>query len=315
MGWPIDNFYLHSLQIVDAAASGHVGGANSGAYRSPAPLPNGQLLVSYAANVADLGGFTGNFDIYLMDPITGRRTQLTSDAASDELSAVAVYQRANRGVFASRPDEANAHTRVYSEGEDPRHPATVSDVTILDARVLGALLFQNTRSGLANPATQRKMPDITSLEVYEDLPPAPGETDLSAHTANDAFGALYARRRLLGSIPILNDGSAHVVLPGGVPIVLRGKFELGGAAAVMRFQRESMQFYPGEYAHQSFPARFFDGFCGGCHGSVSGAEVDLSLQPDILTQASRVEARKPSHTATSFDLPPSQRGPEVGPVE
>jgi hypothetical protein len=315
IGWPVDNFYLHSLQIVDGAVSGHVGGPTSGAYRSPAPLPNGHLLVSYAANVTDLGNFTGNFDIYSMDAITGQKTQLTSDAGNDELSAVAVYQRLDRGIFASRPDEANGHTRVYAEGEDARYPANVSDVTILDARVLGALLFQNTRSGLANPETQRKMPALTSLDVFEDLPPAPGETDFSAHTGTDAIGSLYARRRLLGSIPILGDGSAHVVLPGGVPIVLRGSFELGGAAATPRFQRETMQFYPGEYANQSFPARFFDGFCGGCHGSVSGAEVDLSLQPDILTQASRVEARKPTNRVNRLDLPPSQRGAEVGPVE
>jgi hypothetical protein len=312
--WPVDNFYLHSLHIVDGAVSGHVGGVNAGAYRSPAPLPNGQLLVSYDANATDLASFTGNFDVYLLDAITGQRTQLTSDPASAELSAVAVYQRTNRGVFVSRTDEANAHTRVYKPGQDPQHPAHVSDVTILDARVLGALLFQNTRSGLDNPITKRKMPALTSLEVYEDLPPAPGATDLSAYTASDDLGSLYVRRRLLGSVPILGDGSARMVLPGGVPIVLRGSFELGGAPAAPRFQREEMQFYPGEYAHQSFPARFFDGLCGGCHGSVSGLEVDLALQPDILTQASRVEARKPTHMATSFDVPPAQRGAEVGPM-
>src|SRR6185503_6016808 len=102
IGWPIDNFYLHSFHVVDPAASGHVGAPSSGAYRSPASLPSGQLLVSYAANATDLANFTGNFDVYLMDPLTGQKTQLTSDAASDELSAVAVYQRADRGVFASR---------------------------------------------------------------------------------------------------------------------------------------------------------------------------------------------------------------------
>jgi hypothetical protein len=315
IGWPVDNFYLHSFHIVDGAVSGHLGSPSSGAYRSPAPLPNGQLLVSYAANVPDLGNFTGNFDIYSMDPITGQKTALTSDGANDELSAVAVYQRADRGVFVSRADEANGHTRVYKEGEDARYPAGVSNITILDARVFAALLFQNTRSGLSNPTTQRKMPAVSSLDVYEDLPPAPGETDFSAHTGSDAIGSLYARRRLLGSIPMLDDGSARVVLPGGVPIVLRGNFEIGGAAAALRFQREAMQFYPGEYAHQAFPARFFDGFCGGCHGSVSGAEVDLSLQPDILTQASRVEARKATSKVNRLDSPPSQRGAEVGPVE
>jgi hypothetical protein len=316
IGWPVDNFYLHSLHLVDAAATGHTSGSTRGAYRSPAPLPNAQLLVSYAANATDLTSFTGNFDIYMVDPVTGMKTQLTTDAASDELSAVAVYQRVNRGVFRSRPDEANAHTRVYKDGEDSRHPADISQITILDARVLGALLFQNTRSGLANPETQRKMPDLKSLEIYEDLPPPPGVDDLSANTTSDAFGSLYARRRSLGSLPILPDGSAFVTLPGGVPIVLRGNFEFAGAGSAARFQRESMQFYPGEYAHQSFPARFFDGFCGGCHGSVSGHEVDLSLQPDILTQASRVEARKPENQfQNNLSIPPAQRGAEVGPIE
>jgi hypothetical protein len=159
------------------------------------------------------------------------------------------------------------------------------------------------------------MPALKSLDFYEDLPPAPGETDLSAHTGSDDFGSLYVRRRMLGTLPMLSDSSARVVIPGGVPIVLRGVFELDGAAAAPHFQREEMQFYPGEYAHQSFPSRFFNGFCGGCHGSVSGHEVDLALQPDILTQASRVEARKVTTTPTYLNAPPSQRGPEVGPME
>jgi hypothetical protein len=315
IGWPVDNFYLHSFHLADPAATGHTGGGNSGAYRSPAALPGGQLLVSYAAGAADLASFSGNFDVYLMDSVTGQRTQLTTDTATDELSAVGVYQRVFRGIFHSRPDEANGHSRVYKEGEDSRHPADVAEITVLDARVLAALLFQNTRSGLENPDTQRKMPSLKSLEVYEDLPPLPGETDLSAYTTTDAFGSLYARRRALGALPILADGSARVRLPGGVPVILRGNFELAGAGAGPRFQRESMQFYPGEYAHQAFPARFFDGFCGGCHGSVSGLEVDLSLQPDILTQASRVEAKAPSATISDLSGPPSSRGTVVGPVD
>ncbi|MET0593625.1 MAG: hypothetical protein ABW133_13055 [Polyangiaceae bacterium] len=314
IGWPVDNFYLHSFHLADSAATGHVGGGNSGAYRSPAALPGGQMLVSYATGAADLANFSGNFDIYLMDTITGQRTQITTDAANDELSAVGVYQRLDRGVFRSRTDEANGHTRVYRAGEDSKHPANVSEVTILDARVLGSLLFQNTRTGLENPSTQRKMPNLKSLDIFEDLPPMPGE-DPSGHSTTDAFGSLYARRRQLGSIPLFDDGSARVVLPGGVPVILRGNFELAGAGTAQRFQRESMQFYPGEYAHQAFPARFFDGFCGGCHGSVSGAEVDLSLQPDILTQASRVEAKKAGARIIDVSAPPSGRGTEVGPID
>ena len=134
IGWPAPNFYVHSLHFPDGAASGHQGAGNTGAYRSPAPLPNGNLLVSYAANAMDLKSFTGNFDIYVMDEITGQRTQVTNDPANDELFAVAVYQRMNRNVFKSRPDEANANTRVYAEGEDVSHPTDVSDITVLNAQ-------------------------------------------------------------------------------------------------------------------------------------------------------------------------------------
>jgi hypothetical protein len=102
-----------------------------------------------------------------------------------------------------------------------------------------------------------------------------------------------------------------MVVPGGMPIILRGGFALDGGGVALHFQRESMQFYPGEYANQAFPQGFFNGMCGGCHGSVSGYETDLSVQPDILTQASAVLAR----SSPGVDLVNSPRGPEVGPTD
>jgi hypothetical protein len=309
IGWPAPNFYVHSLHLLDGAATGHTGGGNAGAYRSPAALPNGNLLVSYAANAMDLSNFTGNFDIYIMDEIGGGKTQVTNDPQSDELFPVAVYQRMDRGVFKSRPDEANANTRVYNEGEDADHPTNVSDVTILNAQILGGLIFQNTRTGLENPETGRVLPALTQLEVYEDVPP--NGNDVGTYTANDAYGSVFAHRRLLGAVGVLGDGSARMVVPGGLPIVLRGAFVVGGASGAPYFQREEMQFYPGEYSHQGFQQSFFNGLCAGCHGSVSGREVDIALQPDILTQASRVQAR--DATASVMGAQPGARGPDVGP--
>jgi hypothetical protein len=98
-----------------------------------------------------------------------------------------------------------------------------------------------------------------------------------------------------------------------MPIVLRGGFALDGGGVAEHFQRESTQFYPGEYVNQSFRRDFFNGMCGGCHGSVSGYETDLSVQPDILTQASSVQARSTGTRAT--DLVSGTRGPDVGPVD
>jgi hypothetical protein len=115
---------------------------------------------------------------------------------------------------------------------------------------------------------------------------------------DDAFGSVYVRRqRIGGSVPITTeDGSAKVQLPGGVPLSIATHVQLDGEdGPQFHHQREAVQFYPGEWVRQGFPRELFSGFCGGCHGSVSGLESEIAVNPDILTQASSVEA---------FSLPP-----------
>lgn len=77
-----------------------------------------------------------------------------------------------------------------------------------------------------------------------------------------------------------------------------------------RWQRETMQFYPGEYAHQSFQRKFFSGFCGQCHGAVTGRPLDVAVQPDVLTQASQVSAK--GTDPTDLNRQPSDRGQPQG---
>ena len=155
------------------------------------------------------------------------------------------------------------------KAKTPSHPADVSDITILDARVLGALLFQNTRTGLDNPTTQRKMPELSHSTSTKTCP-----------AGGDGLRALHRDRRLrerlrapahLGTLRILDDGSARVVIPGGVPIVLRGVFALDGAGRRTTFQREEMQFYPAN-TRTSLSAGFFDGFCGGATARSAGTK-------------------------------------------
>jgi len=211
------------------------------------------------------------------------RTPFVSDASRDCLWPVAVYEKQNNGVFQSRQDEANAATSIG--------PGTNATVTVLDVGVLGSLLFQNTRSG-------RDLLAIGGFSVWEDLPPPPDVTDFASggsFVVNDAYGQVYARRQLLGNVPVFADSSASLTLPGGVPVNLEVKAKLAGdGGAVDHHQREEMQFYPGERSHQSFRRKFFNGLCGGCHGSVSGREMELAVKPDILTQASQVAAREVS---------------------
>lgn len=286
-----------SLRIVDPTATGKLSGT-AGAYKHPSPLPDGRVLVSYAPNVVALDAVSGGFRIDVMDPETGEHTPLITDATRDCIWPVAVYAKQNIGVFRSRLDEANGATKVSRGRAD-------AEVTFLDTGVISSLLFQNTRNGRVIPKPGG------SLGVWESLPPEPSVTDYASgapFVSTDRYGQQYVRRQLLGNVPIHQDGSAAMRVPGGVPIVLQASAKLSGEAIAAHAQREEVQFYPGEELRQGFPRRLFNGLCGGCHGSVSGVELDVAAQPDVLTAASQVAAKG---SPTDLTGPPasSPQGP------
>ncbi len=273
-----EDFYQHSVRIVDRAATGK--GETAGAYRSPSPLPDGRILVSYAPGVTNVESFSGGFGIYVVNPDTGARTELLADATHDLLWPVAVYARQPREVFHSRFDEANGATRVVPD-------RAYADVLYLDAPLMMSLLFQNTRTG-------RDITPFGALQLFEVLPPEAGIKsfdDASGNVEEDDFGRVYVRRRQLSPVALASDGSARVRVPGGMPITYRAEVELAGdAGPEARYVREQFQFYPGEEVRQGFPRGLFNGLCGGCHGSVSGQELDVAANPDVLTSASSVSA-------------------------
>ncbi len=284
ISWPNPSFFQHSLRLLDPAATGKLAGTQ-GAYRSPSPLPTQNLLASYAANVVSLAEFQGNFDIVEVDTNTGARTPLVS-GPNDELWPVALAPRYNLRQFASRLDEPNGATQVFDDAEHAQR----AQITILDAPLLSSLVFQNTRTGRTVPPNAG-----FSLSFWEDLPPETGVIGFASASAGsvftDDYGKVYVRRALLGSPTLYDDGSASVTIRGGMPLVLQTRVQLAADAAVTdHFQREEMQFYPGEIVRQGFPRPLFNGLCAGCHGSLSGYEADISPNPDILTQASRVAA-------------------------
>jgi hypothetical protein len=297
IGRPQDDFFQESLTIVDPAATGKLGGTQ-GAYRDPSPLPDGRLLVAHAPNVTSIESFSGKFEIVVVDPVSGVRSPLVVDASRDLVWPVAIYAKASLGVFASRLDEANGASEVGS--------GTTADVRILDLGVVQSLMFQNTRG------SGRKVGRSSKLDVWEDLPPELDVVDFPSggqYVVDDAFGQLYVRRQKLGSVPVASDDSAAMRVPGGVPILFETEVELASDGSPVRHhQRESTQFYPGENVRQGFRRELFDGLCAGCHGSISGAEMDGAVMPDVLTQASDVAAR----TATPTNLTSRSTAP-VGP--
>jgi hypothetical protein len=283
---PRDAFYVHSLSF---PAPGAFDGGE-GAMRSPAALPSGFLVISCDPAARDLtrGGF--DFDLCALSPETGESFVLAGEAGRAEIEAVAVYARENRGVFASRLDEPNGTTRV-----DPG--ASDAELHILDLRVLGSLLFENTRTG--RPINE----DVGGLDVLESLPPDPAARSFAdlprAQLVDDGYGTLFVGRRELGHVGMRADGSTRLRVPGGHPLVLRLTDDSGSPLSFgsgARFtgelvQREEMQFYPGERTNVAFRRPLFNGLCAGCHGSISGHELDVVVNVDVLTSASNTEAR------------------------
>ncbi len=284
ISWPNPVFYQRSVRILDGQATGKLSGTQ-GAYKNAASLPNGRILVSYAPNVVDLGSINGKFEIVMVDSISGQRTPLVSHGSEDLIWPVAVFARQNHGVFRSRLDEANGATTIYTD--EARRDR--SEITVVDMQVFSSLMFQNTRTGRVLPG--KNFP----VEVWESLPPESGVTNYGqggAFVTDDQFGQVYARRRLRGVAQPASDSSFKIQIPGGMPMVLATHVQLAGEnSPTVHFQREEMQFYPGEWVRQSFKKELFNGLCGGCHGSVTGLESDIAVNPDLLTQASNVQAR------------------------
>lgn len=296
---PEPGFFLHSLRIPDATATGRMHVATTGLYASPAPLPDDRILVSFGA-ASDSATFDGDYDLYVVDSTTGEKTKLLGQPGVAEVDAVALYARTPRGVYHSAWNVPNAY------GIDPSQQA--ADVVEHDSITVESLMFQNTPTG-------RPRDPVPYFEVWEELPPPLDVTSMQqggSYVASDAFGQVLVRRRLVGTVPVLPDGSIHWRAPGGVPLLVHlPDTDASRAAHLPRWQREAGMFAPGELKHEEFPYPSFDSFCAMCHASISGRTLDAALRPDVFTHAS--ESLAATTQPTDLALPPSKRGPVTGP--
>ena len=96
----------------------------------------------------------------------------------------------------------------------------------------------------------------------------------------------------IGRATLASDGSVKVRVPAATPVFL--SLANGGSSVIS--MTEEHQFGPGEFISLGIretitnsagkDVRLFDAVCGGCHGSVSGQELDVFVTPDALTGAS-----------------------------
>jgi hypothetical protein len=249
--------FIPALRIVGTTATGRAGSAAS--YRSPVSLPSGDIMASYASSAS-----TGNFDIVAVNPHSGaQQTLIAAPASSALVDAVLAYKYPPRVLYDNR-------RQLVFGGSDTGDPAHAV-LHMPDAPMVFTLLTGNLRRGRPVDAFRK----AKFLAIYtEGLCPA-------GCTANT--NGIYQNRSLLGRAQLADDGSVRVQLPSATGVVLELQDDKQNSVIKMG---EEHQLGPGEQISMGIVQPLFDAVCAGCHGSVTGHEVDVRVTPDALTGAS-----------------------------
>jgi hypothetical protein len=277
-----DPGFLPSVTFPDQAATGRVGQSTNGAYRSPFPLLDGRILASYADFAGDLGeAGTLAFELVAVDRQTGERQTLLASPGESLVEAVLAIAHPPRKLFFNR------RQLVFGGGADPdlTGGADFGVIHFPDAPLIFTLLNANLRRG--RPVDLYR--GATQLAVYEEKRAPAGTT-----TGNQ--GDIYQDRELIGRAPLADDGSAKVRIPSGRGVILELEDASGSPLVTMR---EEHQLGPGETVSFGIVESLFDAVCAGCHGTVSGREIDVFVTPDALTSASQSLSRDSAPRALS----------------
>lgn len=261
--------YVPSMRLVDGgAATGRAGSASS--YRHPSYMPDGTILVSFAQSAA-----AADFELVSINPYTNQRRTLITGAAGVQVDGVLAYKYPARKLYDNR-------RQLVFGGDAANTDANHGIVHMPDAPVLFTVLTANLRRGRPVEAFRT----ARSLAVYEELPCT------GACTPN--MNGIFQMRTLLGKADLRSDGSVKVSLPAGRGVVFELQDGSGNPVVTMG---EEHQLGPGERISMGVKADLFNAVCGGCHGSISGIELDVAPTPDALTGASQSLSQNASATS------------------
>jgi len=255
-----DVTFVRSVKVIDPAATGKAGTA--GVYRSPFSLPNGEIMASYDGAVTDPAAATPHYALVAVNEQTGAHRMLASDGTQSYVEATLGYKRGSRLLFTNLP-------QLVFGGREESGVGSNAVMHFPDGPVLATLLGANLRLGRNFEA----MDKAVALRVSEEVPP----------TSPPAQGTVGGSRNIIGKATFESDHSLIVLMPAMKPLIL--EFVDGGNNVVFSMTEEH-QVTPGEYITPGPPRALFNNICGGCHGSLSSSELDVSVSPDALTGAS-----------------------------
>ncbi|HEX2549993.1 MAG TPA: hypothetical protein VHK64_00240, partial [Nocardioidaceae bacterium] len=240
--------FVKSVVYIDQASS----------YRSPFSLPNGEILASRV-----VGGDPPRFELAIVNEHTGAHRTVAADGTLSYVEAALGYKRSERLLFRNLPQ------LVFGGHSGQSELGNQAVMHFPDVPVLATLLGANLRHG----RNVEEMDKAVALKVYEETPPPARMTP----------GTLYTNRNVLGRASFESDKSLKVLIPAGRPLIL--EFVDGGGSPVFTMTEEH-QVAANEYITPGPPRALFNNICGGCHGSISGSELDVAVSADALTGAS-----------------------------
>ena len=257
--------FLESMIVVDKGSNpGRLGSTE--AYRSPYGLPDGQILASFASvgnldNANNIDWDIVSVDVATQRPYQGTRTTIIGGAGA-QMDAVLAIKRPPTNLFYNR------RQLVFGGGAAGHSTAYVH---FPDAPMVFTLLTGNLRRG--HPVETFRA--ARKIEFFEEA--------LNPGSSGNTPEGIFQTRNRLGAVDLAEDSSAIVEVPSGRGVVMR---LLAGDGSVVVSMGEEHQFAAGEEISLGIAEHLFDAACGGCHGSVSGSELDNAVTPDVLTGAS-----------------------------
>jgi hypothetical protein len=272
--------FLQSVVIIGSpTATGYASATNDrnvaaavDGYRAPFAMPDGQIMVSYASSVQTLA-----WDLVVVNPTTNVQTSLNIPSQNGAVcDAVLAYKWPARTTYENR--------RQLVFGGSVNGPTNQAVLYMPDAPMVFTLLTGNLRRG--RPVDEFRK--ATQLVVYTE-----GICPEGTGTCSRTTDGIYQSRSVLGKTPLQSDGSVKVNLPAQTGLVFELQDSGGNSVSLMR---EEHQLGPGENiamgvaqtvtATDGSQVSMFNAVCGGCHGSVSGSELDIAVSADALTGAS-----------------------------
>jgi hypothetical protein len=267
-----DPGYLPSLKIIgDAGATGHAG-ATTG-YRNPFYMPDGTILASFAPSLSALA-----WRLVTVSPRTSQQTTLLDPGAGRAaVDAVLAYKYPARTLYLNRRQLVFGGA---ADASDTQHAV----IHMPDAPMVFTLLTGNLRRGRPVDAFRKARYLVVTAEGA-----CPAGASCSANT-----NGIYQNRMVLGKAELADDGSVKVRVPSQTGVILELQDDAGNTVVKMS---EEHQLGPGEHISMGVSQKLFDAVCGGCHGSVSGKELDIAVTPDALTGASQSASLSADPTA------------------